>query len=140
MGRRRYIDFELIEQFPNKYNLTPNSIKELVIKDWDKLKTKTWKNDAMKKTGTWWCRLIGCNDRRKGKSKFDDEDEFWIGFREEDNKINCYFTSFGGMCGYEFDEFYKAKDIENDYDMNVQVNTIAWLNELLDEGILEQST
>ena len=140
MGKRRYIDFNLIKEYPNKYNLTPKSIKELVIKDWDKLKTKTWKNDAMKKTGTWWCRLIGCNDRRNPGNKYYGEDEFWIGFREEDNKIDCMFSSFCGMCGYEFDEFYKAETIENDYDMNVQVNAIAFLNELLDEGILEQST
>lgn len=139
MRRSRYIDFSLINAYPNKYDLTPSSIKELKIKDWDKLKTKTWKNEAMKNTGTWWCRLIGCNDRREGKSKFDDEDEFWIGFREEDDTIDCQFTSAGGMCGYVFDKFYQLADIENKYDMNVQVNTIAWLNDMIDEGILEQS-
>ena len=29
-----------------------------------------------------------------------------------------------------------VKDIENVYDMNVQVNAIRWLNEMIDKGIL----
>ena len=138
MRRNRYIDFSLIEKYPNKYKLTPDSIRKLIIRDWDKLKTKTWLNEAMKATGTWWCHLEGSqSDEDK---KYNDEDEFWIGFREENNTIDYHFSSYGGMCGYVFDEFYKLEDIENRYDMNVQVNVIKWLNMMIDEGILEQST
>ena len=43
------------------------------------------------------------------------------------------------MCGYTFDEFYKADEIENKWDMNVQVNAMRYLNMLLDEGIVELS-
>ena len=41
------------------------------------------------------------------------------------------------MCGYTFDEFYKADEIENKWDMNVQVNAMRYLNMLLDEEIVE---
>jgi hypothetical protein len=128
---RRYIDFKLIEEYPNKYNLTPKSIKKLKILDWDRLKKKTWHNNAML-SGNWWCHLEGSNL----KGNYDDEDEFWIGFNEINNKIDCHFTSYGGMCHYSFNEFYKACDIENKYDMHVQVNAIRWLNEMIDDGIL----
>ena len=43
------------------------------------------------------------------------------------------------MCGYTFDEFYKADGIENKWDMNVQVNAMKYLNMLLDEEIVELS-
>ena len=41
------------------------------------------------------------------------------------------------MCRYIFDEFYKANEIENKWDMNVQVNAMRYLNMLLDEEIVE---
>ena len=128
---RRYINFDLIKKYPNKYNLTPKKIKKLKIIDWEKLKKKTWHNNAML-SGNWWCHLEGSNI----SSKYDDESEFWIGFNEDNDKIDCNFTSYGGMCGYKFKEFYSSEDIEDDYDMNVQVNAIKWLNMMIDCGIL----
>ena len=125
-----YVDYKLIEQYPNKYNLTPKGIKKLKVLDWERLKKHTWYNNAMNKTGKWWCHLEGCNIG----GKYNDEDEFWIGFDEEHNRIDYHFTSYGGMCGYEFSEFYK--ETENKYDLHVQVNTIKYLNMLIDEGIL----
>lgn len=127
-----YIDFGLIEKYPNKYNIQPKDIKNLKILDWNMLKKKTWLNNAML-SGSWWCHLEGCN---KDGQPYNEEDEFWIGFREDDNKIDCHFYSHGGMCGYTFDKFYAAKDIENEYDMQVQINAIRWLNMMIDEGIL----
>ena len=127
----KYIDFNLIRRNPNKYKLTPDNIKKLKILDWDKLKKETWHNKA-KKNGNWWCHLEGSNLN----GKYDDEDEFWIGFREEDNKVDCTFSCHSGMCKYLFKEFYKADSIENVFDMNVQVNTIRWLNKMIDRGIL----
>ena len=129
MGRL-YMDFKLTEQYPNKYNLTPKDIKTLKILDWDKLKKYTWRNKAMDRTGTWWCHLEGCNIG----GKYDDMDEFWIGFNEKDNKIDCNFSCWEGMGKYLFDEFYK--ETENKYDLQVQVNAIKYLNMLIDEGIL----
>ena len=126
-----YMDFDLIKKYPNKYNLIPKMIKKLKILDWERLKKHTWYNEAMKKTGKWWCHLEGCNIG----GKYDDMDEFWIGFNEENNKIDYHFTCWEGMGGYNFTEFYKGT--ENRYDLQVQVNAIKYLNMLLDEKILE---
>ena len=128
----KYIDFGLIEQYPNKYNIQPKDIKKLKILDWGKLKKKTWLNNAML-SGTWWCHLEGCN---KPGDRYDDFNEFWIGFNEDNNQVNYRFTANDGMCGYEFKKFYDSKWIENDYDMQLQVNVIRWLSMMIDEEIL----
>ena len=125
-----YMDFELIKQYPNKYNLVPKMIKKLKILDWERLKKHTWYNEAMKKTGKWWCHLEGC----QLKGKYDDTNEFWIGFDEKNNRIDYHFSCWEGMGKYTFDEFYK--EIENKYDLQVQVNAIKYLNMLIDEKIL----
>ena len=135
MGRQ-YFDKELAEAVPNKYNLTPKSIKKLVVADWDALKKKTWHNEAMKDTGEWWCHLEGSHKQGEG---YDDSDEFWIGFRENDDKVDCNFSCYEGMCKYLFNTFYDPREIENVWDMRVQVNTLKWLNEMLDAGILATS-
>ena len=125
-----YMDFDLIKKYPNKYNLTPKSIKKLKVLDWERLKKHTWYNEAMKDTGKWWCHLEGC----QLNGKYDDFDEFWIGFNEDNNKIDFHFSAYEGMCNYIFDEFYKGT--ENKWDLQVQVNAIKYLNMLIDEEIL----
>ena len=131
----KYIDYGLTDKYPNKYHLTPKNIKKLRILDWDRLKELTWHNNAMARNGSWWCHLEGCQPP-DSKRQYDDEDEFWIGFDEENNKIDCNFTCFESMCDYNFKEFYCIGEIGNEYDMYVQVNAIKWLNMVIDEGIL----
>ena len=135
MFRRHTIDFDFIEMFPNKYNWDCKNIKKIKILDWEKLKKFTWYNPAT----NCYCHLEGCNDPRKmnDKFKYDDEDEFWIGFYG-DGKVDFHFTSYGGMCGYEFKEFYKLKDMDNNFDLNVQINAIRYLNMLVEEGVIEK--
>lgn len=125
-----YVDFELIKRFPNKYNLTTDKLKTLKVLDWERLKKHTWYNQAMKDTGDWWCHLDGCHLN----GKYDDFNEFWIGFDEKNNRIDYHFTCWDGMGNYIFDEFYK--NTESKYDLQVQVNAIKYLNILLDDGIL----
>ena len=136
MSNRKYIDFGLVKKVPNKYNIKPKDIKKLKVLDWNKLKKYTWYNEAMKKTGEWYCHLEGSNG---GGFYGDDEDEFWIGFNKKNGKVDYHFTSREGMCGYTFDEFYTTDSIENKWDMNVQVNAMRYLNMLLDEEIVELS-
>ena len=131
----RYIDYGLTKKYPNKYHLTPKMIKELRILDWDKLKKMTWHNEAMTRKGSWWCHFEGCQPPDSNR-QYDDEDEFWIGFNENDSKIDYSFVCSGGMCGYYPEEFYSVEEIANQYDMHVQVNTIRWLNMMIDKGIL----
>ena len=132
--KHKYIDFNAIREVPNKYNLTRNNLKSLKILDWERLKQKTWLNEAMAKDdkAPWWCHLEGSN----GGGWCDDADEFWIGFSESTNEIAFHFTCYEGMCHYNFNEFYKMSEIDNEWDMNVQVNTMRWLNMMIDEGIL----
>lgn len=132
MGKK-YIDYELIKKYPNKYNLKPKDIKKLKILDWERLVKHTWYNSAKKNTGEWYCHIEGSNG---GGYNGDNEDEFWIGFNKKNDKIDFHFTSYEGMCGYKFNEFYNVNEIENKFDMLVQVNAIKYLNVLIDEGIL----
>lgn len=127
-----YIDFKAIEKVPNKYNLKPNDIRKFRVLDWNKLKKKTWHNDAMK-NGNWWCHIEGSD----GGGFYGNEDDFWIGFNEDDGKVRYHFTSGEGMCKYNFPSFYSSRSIENKWDMNVQINAMRFLNMLLDEGIVE---
>lgn len=129
-----YVDFKLIEEVPNKYNLHPADINKLKVLDWDKLKKICWHNDAMRNTGSWWCHLEGCN---APNSKYDDFSEFWIGFNETTGKVRYHFTTAEDMCSYSFSAFYSPKSIYNKYNMQVQVNAMRFLNMLLDEGIVE---
>lgn len=124
----------LIDLYPNKYNLTPAKLHKLIVKDWVGLKKNTWHNEAMKDTGSWWCHLEGSQE--PDNTKYCDDDEFWIGFNEVDNTIKFWFSSYEGMCGYEFKKFYDFEEIENKFDLNVQVNAIRWLNKMIDEKIL----
>ena len=41
-----------------------------------------------------------------------------------------------GMCGYKFLNFYQKEEIENEYDMYLQVNIIRWFNHMIDEGMI----
>ena len=126
-----YMDFDLIKNNPNKYNLTPKNIKKLKVLDWKKLKKKTWFNKAMNKPC--WCHL----EHSCTKMCFDYEDEFWIGFYE-DGKIDFNFSSREGMCGYKFDNFYDSKEIENKDDLDIQVKCIRYLNGLIEDGIISK--
>lgn len=130
---KSYIDFKAIEKVPNKYNLRPSDINKLKVLDWDRLKEICWYNTAMKKSGDWWCHLEGCN---VPNTRYDDFDEFWIGFDEKNNRVRYNFSANEGMCSYKFTEFYSSRSIESKYDMNVQVNAMRFLNMLLDEKIV----
>lgn len=108
----------------NKYNLVPNDINNLKVLDWDRLKEYTWHNKAIKPSC--WCHT---------EVSEDEIDEFWIGFYPP-SKIEYYFSSCEGMCGYEFDEFYSNESIENKYDLEIQSKCLQYLNTLLDNKVV----
>jgi hypothetical protein len=51
-------------------------------------------------------------------------------------KFRFYFTSYGGMCGYEFNQFFDEKDIDCENDMRVQEMFLEKINMLIDCGII----
>lgn len=123
----------LFLKYPNKYGFTAKNIDTIRVLDWERLKQYTWFNTVIKKPC--WCHLEGCNTT--AGSRYCDDDEFWIGFYE-DGKVDHAFSAHGGMCGYEFDEFYDEKDIENKSDAGVQINAIRYLNNLVELKIISK--
>lgn len=111
----------------NKYNLTISKAKKLHIKDRSKIKSPMfWRNDVISA----WCIL-----------KRDRDNEFWLGIYDEDakvykGKIKFDFTSYDGMCGYNFKKFYHPEEIENEQDLRIQELALETFNQLIDEGIL----
>lgn len=121
----------------NKYNLMPTDIKRLKVLNHDRThEFPFWRNDVV---SAW------CLSETTCKSAADDMhctyDSYWIGFYDEDaknyaGKIRFECTSYGGMCGYIFKEFFDEKEIENEADLEIQEMLLRKLNWLIDEGIV----
>ena len=121
----------------NQYNLTMKDCKNLIIKDRSKIcEPIFWRNNVI---GAW------CISGNTARNYMDEEyctfNEFWIGVYDEDakayaNKVRIYFTSYGGMCSYNFNNFYDYEEIENYHDFKVQELFLEKINLLLNEGIL----
>lgn len=124
-----YIDYNLIEQYPNKYNFTQDNIKTISVKDWNKLRKETWYNTTLK----CYTKVIGCGNN--DDYEYLDENEFFIKFYDS-NLIKTECTCYSGICAYDFKEFYNPNTIENEYDMQMQVNVIKFLNYLVDNDIV----
>ena len=128
-----YMDFDLIKKYPNKYNLTPSKIEKLKILNWEELKKYSHYERRITDGDEWWYHFEGCN---LNNYIYNDFSKFWIAFNKRNNKIICGFTTYFDCKDYIFNEFYKIKDIEQERDLYVQINTIKYLNMLLDKGIL----
>jgi len=120
----------------NKYNLKPSDISKLKILDRSKIKEPLfWRNDVIDA----WCitKTIGSYDDHR----FCDDNSMWIGIYDETAKsyagrIRSYCTSYGGMCGYDFNTFFDYTEIENEKDLQTQEALLKYVNQLIDEGIL----
>lgn len=120
-----------MNKVPNKYNLSPLHLNRLYVLDWPRLKKETWHNKFMN-NGTWWCHLEGS----QFNGEYDETNEFWIGFEEKTGKVNSHFSTYEGMCRYKFNTFYDEDEIKDEYELNVQINALRWLNKMIDEKIL----
>ena len=122
----------------NKYDLTIPQIKKLRIADRSKIKEKPfWRNEQIHA----WC-LSGHAGTKKDE-EFCTGNEYWMGFYDEDapedaGEFQCHVTTYGGMCGYDFDEFFMPDDIKCGNDLRIQELFLKRINWLLDEGILEK--
>lgn len=114
----------------NKYNLTIADIKKLQIGDKTKIKEPLfWRNNVVSA----WCIV-------ETVGRFEDA-EYWIGVYDDDahaykGKFKFNFSTYNGMCGYEFKKFFNPAEIENKYDLEIQEKFLAKINYLIDEGIL----
>lgn len=135
--KKRYAKIQSIDidtliknpRVPNKYELTIEKIKSLKVGDITKFKEPTfWRNNIVNA----WCISYGTE---KDSGNMLSPDSFWIGFYDNGD-FKFYFTSYGDMCGYDFEEFYNPNEIEIIDDFLVQEKFLEKINLLIDEGIL----
>jgi hypothetical protein len=114
----------------NRYKLKISDIKNLKIKDRSKIcEPLFWRNEVIK---AWCiCGVVG---------KFEDA-EYWIGIYDEDapsyaGKFRFNFTTYMGMCSYNFRKFFDYKEIENEVDLELQEKLLNTINWLIDEKII----
>lgn len=124
----------------NKYNLTMAKIRRLKVVDRSKVcKPLFWRNDVI---GAW-C-IVGSAGSDMD-IRFGTDNEFWIGIYDDNaktyaGKFRVHLTSYGGMCDYKFNQFFREKDIENDNDLLIQEKFLSKINELIDCGVLAFNT
>jgi hypothetical protein len=114
---------------PNKYNLTISKIKKLKVNREKVDAFRFWRNDIIHA----WC-VSGGVGGNLGNG-------YWLGIYDETapayaGKIQISFSSYGGMCGYDFNSFYRPSDIENEIDLQIQELFLEEVNHLIDSGTL----
>lgn len=114
----------------NKYGITPKSIKQLKIQNWNKLKQYT-KFDSKNNI---YYHIEGC---QKENRSYNNYNEFYMLFNEKTNNIEYYFSTWYGLGIYEFFNFFEQDSIENKYDFQIQYNALNYINTLLDNNILK---
>ena len=109
----------------NIHNLTPKNIRELIV-DHSKIDKAHgfWHNDVLN---------IWCISGAQGNVNFCTESEYWLGIYDDGPAVK--FTCDGGIRGYEIENFFIEKDIENEQDYLIQYHFIEKMNRLIAEGI-----
>lgn len=121
----------------NRYNLTVDRCRRLTIADRSKIKEPLfWRNENIDA----WCisEDIGSN----ADKKYGTENSYWIGIYDDDaksyaGKLRIDFSSHGGMCGYNFNQFFDPEEMDNEIDLQTHERFLSKINYLLDEGILK---
>lgn len=118
----------------NKYNLNTSQIRKLVVGN----------RDLIKEPYFWYNKIINawCVMEEAEKTIWCDETSYWVGIYDEDaphyaGKFRFTFSTFGGMCGYNFKNFFDEKEIDCEADLIIQEKFLAKINHLLDSGILK---
>lgn len=125
-------EFEIAKKL-NKYNLDMKQIRALKVGNRELIKTPLfWRNNVI---SAW------CASGSVGNSKFCDETEYWLGIYDEDakaykGKVRFSFSTYGGMCGYNFNTFFNPKTIETMDDLRIQKLFLEKINNLIDMGVL----
>jgi len=115
----------------NKYNLKFSDIRKFKILDRSRInKPEFWRNNVINA----WC-ISGDTAKNENDTRFGTYNSYWIGIHDDD-RIRVHCDCFGGMCGYNFEEFFNPKDIEREHDLLIQDMLLCKINELIDKGIL----
>lgn len=122
----------------NKYGLKPKDIQKAIIINRDKLQEEPfWRNNVINA----WC-LSETTAKNKKDFEFGTYNEYWIGFYDENaksyaGKIKLSCSAYGGMCSYNFKEFFNPKEIECEIDLEIQEKLLARINWLIDNEIVK---
>lgn len=119
----------------NIYGLTVPMIRTLQVDRSKITGAPFWRNNVINA----WC-LSGSTAKCAADEEFGTTDEYWLGVYDEDakayaGKIRVTFSAYGGMCGYNFKEFYNPKDIENELDLRIQEQFLSVMNDLIERGV-----
>lgn len=118
----------------NKYNLKPKDIQQAIVLKPERLKEKPfWRNNVVQA----WCLSEGVGKGYMG----DSIDSYWIGFYDNDaeayaGKIKLKCHACEDMYSYNFKTFFNEKEIENEWDLQLQEKLLERINWLIDEGIV----
>jgi hypothetical protein len=125
-----------IPKIKNKY-IKPKDIQNAIVLDKNKImQPPFWRNDVI---GAW-C-LLDNTCKTQYDRLFCTYNEYWIGFYDDNaeshaGEIKLTCSSYGGMCGYNFNEFFDPKEIEDEKDLEIQEKLLSRINWLIDQGII----
>lgn len=119
---------KIVKYTENRYNLKFSDLNKLKILNKKEFSKHSWRNEQIKA----WCitRDIVANPKDPYGTY---DDSFFFGVYD-DGHIETYCTSYGGMCGYTFEDFYT--DVENDVDIKLHSEILGVINNLISLGIL----
>ena len=117
----------------NRYNLTYSAIQNLKVGNRKLVGPPLFFWNASISA---WC-IYEASDKQYR------ENTYWIGIfadnaPEYPGEFKFGFSSFTGICNYEFEEFFEASKIYDEYDLIIQEMFLKKINHLLDLGILVQ--
>lgn len=115
----------------NKYNLTMKDVNNLVSFDRSKITSPLFTRNRL--TNTW--DITGSTTKKNSDVTSLACNEFLIRV-DYDGSIRVMCSTYGGMANYNFNEFFKENEIENELDLEIQEKLLETINMLLDEGIL----
>ena len=122
----------------NKYGIKPKDIERAIVIDKKRLeKEPFWRNEGVQA----YC-LSDSTIKSSKDSNFGTYNSYWIGFYDQDakthaGKIKLSCTAYGGMCSYNFKEFFNPNEIECDIDLDIQEKLLKRINWLIEEQIIE---
>lgn len=121
----------------NKYNLKFSDIKNLKILDRGRIcEPLFWRNNVVNA----WC-ISETTAKTEADSRYGTYNDYWIGIYDEDapsykGKIRVSCSAYGGMCDYNFKNFFDYSEIENELDLEIQEKLLDKANFLIDNKIL----
>jgi hypothetical protein len=120
----------------NIYNLTIEKIKKLKYNRDKVNESGFYRNNAVDA----WC-ISKTTAKNDGEYECCAYNSFWLAIYDDDaemyaGELILDVSSHGGMCNYNFNEFYRTEDIECEIDLEIQELILESINKLIKEDVL----